>query len=79
MIYDSIVFLFMVTMMFGDAARAAVVITNDCDSEEYADKDFCKGGYNTIVRMYAILVGDVDRDYFGNSSIMIAVFFFFSL
>ena len=47
-----IVFLFMVTCMFSDAARAAVVITNDCDSQEYADKDFCKGGYNTIVSHY---------------------------
>jgi hypothetical protein len=30
-----IVFLFMVTVMFSDAARAAVAVTGDCDIEPY--------------------------------------------
>lgn len=37
-----IVFLFMVTVMFSDAARAAVVVTGDCNTSEYASTDFCK-------------------------------------
>jgi hypothetical protein len=37
-----IVFLFAVTVMFSDAARAAVAVTGDCDNEPYASSDFCR-------------------------------------
>jgi hypothetical protein len=37
-----IVFLFMVTLMFSDAARAAVVVTGDCaQGGDYESTDFC--------------------------------------
>ncbi|KAL7519197.1 hypothetical protein ACHAWX_003986 [Stephanocyclus meneghinianus] len=73
-----IVFLCAVTIMFSDAARAAVAVTGNCDKETDASSDFCSDGFWTISRMYSVLVGDVSLDYFQSSSLMLVVFIFFS-
>jgi hypothetical protein len=75
-------FLFAVTFMFSDAARAVVSARGDCDTEDGADfitDEFCSDDFLAInTRMYAVLVGDVSLDYFQSSDAMVVVFVFFS-
>mmetsp|Transcript_28062 Transcript_28062/g.67605 ORF Transcript_28062/g.67605 Transcript_28062/m.67605 type:complete len:554 (+) Transcript_28062:139-1800(+) len=78
-----LLFLFGITLMFSDAARTIVVARGDCQynigGDQYVADEFCSDNLlDVIIRMYSVLVGDVDLEYFKSSDTMVAVFVFFS-
>lgn len=56
-------------------SRTVVAARGDCE----LGNDFCSPDHLYLIRMYSVLVGDVDLEYFETSNAMLAVFVFFSL
>lgn len=78
-----LLFLFMITFMFSDAARTIVAARGDCrgriDMDLYLMDEFCSDNlFSIIIRMYSVVVGDVNLQDFQSSSAMVAIFVLFT-
>ena len=78
-----LLFLFMITFMFSDAARTIVAARGDCrgriDMDMYLMDEFCSDSlFSIVVRMYSVVVGDVNLQDFQSSNAMVAIFVLFT-
>ena len=78
-----LLFLFMITFMFSDAARTIVAARGDCrgqiDLGIYLMDEFCSDSlFKIVVRMYSVLVGDVNLADFQSSKAMVVIFVLFT-
>ncbi len=78
-----LLFLFMITFMFSDAARTIVAARGDCrgriDMDIYLMDEFCSDSlFSIVVRMYSLVVGDVNLQDFQSSNAMVAIFVLFT-
>lgn len=79
-----LLFLFMITFMFADAARTIVAARGDClgpidDLDPHLTGEFCSDSlFDIVVRMYSVLVGDVNLADFKSSKAMVVIFVLFT-